>query len=63
MLADGVEIGSSNGVYVLSAKQRRMSSLNSYVCTSCGYMEHYIAEQAVLDEIAQAGRWARVPRL
>ena len=35
-----------------------MAALDNYVCTACGLVESYIADQAKLEEIAQ--RWDRV---
>ena len=33
-----------------------MASLDNYVCTECGYLESYIAEQEKLEEIAEKWR-------
>ncbi len=60
MRNNGIDIGEPNGVWVVSTKQRRMSSVNSYVCTTCGYTEFYLTDPQVLAEISQFGRWTRV---
>lgn len=64
LLTNGVEIGAPDGVYVSKTAsggtQRHMSSVNSYVCTTCGYMQHYLADAAVLAEIEQSPNWTQV---
>jgi hypothetical protein len=64
MLTNGVEIGASDGVYVAKTAnrgtQRHMSSVNSYVCTTYGYMQHYLADAVVLAEIAQSAKWTQI---
>lgn len=60
MLENGVQVGETNGMYVLAGKQRRMSSVNCYVCTTCGYMQYYLLDPQILKEIAEFGRWIPV---
>jgi len=33
-----------------------IASLDNYVCTDCGYLESYVAEQEKLEEIAEKWR-------
>lgn len=36
-----------------------LAALDNYACTACGYVEHYIADTAMLTKIA--GKWTPVP--
>ncbi|MDL2275384.1 hypothetical protein LJC22_04580 [Desulfosarcina sp. OttesenSCG-928-G10] len=36
-----------------------LAALDNYVCTACGLVEHYIADAAMLNKIAD--KWASVP--
>ncbi len=50
--------GSIRGIQVY-AKQVHWATTLTYICTTCGYYEHYISEPPVLAEVAKD--WTKVP--
>jgi hypothetical protein len=60
MKKNGMQIGESNGIYIYASAAAYMCNIHSYVCTSCGYFENFLAEPEFLQKIAQSERWTRV---
>jgi len=50
--------GARESVYVQTEMVVTATEVDNYLCTSCGYFEHYIADHGKLAEVAQ--RWAPV---
>jgi hypothetical protein len=50
--------GADQGVRVKTSALVAGSPVDTYICTGCGYFEHYVADPAKLSEVAQA--WDRV---
>ena len=49
---DGIYAG-RGGTYVKTALANAPSPMNSYICTTCGYNENYVADPAKLAEVAR----------
>lgn len=54
----GVKIGEVQGVYVQTSMMTMAVPYVSFVCSSCGYFENYIAEPKKLAEVA--AKWTKV---
>jgi predicted nucleic-acid-binding Zn-ribbon protein len=55
----GVFFGNSNGFHVRTAQLDRSTPFVSFVCTTCGYFENYVADRSKLAAVAQS--WDKVP--
>jgi len=44
------------GVHLKTEMVVQASPMNTYVCTACGYFEHYVADPGKLAEVAQLWR-------
>ena len=40
----------------------KSTTMETYLCTRCGYFENYIANQKHLDQISKLALWVKVPR-
>jgi hypothetical protein len=59
MEQSGMELGrSSMGIRVRTTMMTAPSTINSYICTDCGYFENYIADAAKLADVAL--KWQKV---
>ena len=59
MKQNGIKLGEhSGGVYVYTSMMTKISSVDCYICTDCGYFEHYLADAAKLVEVAN--KWQKV---
>jgi hypothetical protein len=55
MTADGFSWPDSrSGAYLRTAMVVHPSSVHTYICTACGYFEHYVADPGKLAEVAQS---------
>ena len=52
-------VGGVNGVELTIGIFARAVNVTSFVCTTCGYFENYIADTKKLAEVAQ--KWPKVP--
>ena len=52
-------VGGIRGIDLTIGIFARAVNVTSYVCTTCGYFENYIADASKLAEVAQ--KWTKVP--
>jgi predicted nucleic-acid-binding Zn-ribbon protein len=57
--AGGVHVSGGERIYVPTSRIDKAVPFVSFVCTTCGYFENYIADQNKLTEVAQ--KWQKVP--
>jgi len=50
--------GGEQGVRIKTSPLVRGSQVDTYICASCGYFEHYVADPGKLAEVADV--WPRV---
>jgi hypothetical protein len=50
--------GGEEGVRVRTGAIVRGSQVDTYMCTACGFYEHYLADPGKLAEVAE--KWARI---
>ena len=54
----GFHWGSGRGVHISTSAVSVGIELDTYICASCGYLEHYVPDPQKLAEVAQT--WGRV---
>jgi transposase-like protein len=60
MQKNGIQFGESSGVYVYVSSAASLVAINSYVCTSCGYFQNFVANTETLAQLSASGKWKRV---
>ena len=50
--------GAEQGVRIVTSPFVRGTPVDTYICTRCGYFEHYIADPGKLSEVANT--WGQV---
>lgn len=51
-------VNSSGGIYVYTGAITRVVPFVTFMCSTCGYFENYVADARKLEEVAQ--KWDRV---
>jgi hypothetical protein len=60
MQKNGIQFGEADGVYIFASAAASVSKINSYVCTSCGYFQNFLAAPEMLAKISASDKWTRV---
>ncbi|HEX8457981.1 MAG TPA: hypothetical protein VF656_11845 [Pyrinomonadaceae bacterium] len=56
---NGLQVGGhSGGVFIYTSWATMPAPAVAFVCTSCGYFEHYVIDRKKLEEVART--WTRV---
>ena len=50
--------GAEQGVRIKTSMMVAGSPVDTYICTDCGYFEHYVADPGKLSEVAD--QWERI---
>lgn len=59
MKRNGMQLGEHmGGVYVHTSMMNKISSIDCYICASCGYFEHYLTDAAKLADVAN--KWQKI---
>jgi hypothetical protein len=60
MQKNGIQFGEADGLYIFASAAASVSKINSYICTSCGYFQNFLANPETLNKISASDKWARI---